>query len=160
MRWTVLVLIFSLVTILYPRAGFAETKRNQLEELFIWKMSDELKLTSSEEKKFTDIVKTLNKKKADLNQTLQTSIEQMGKASTLKKKEEELNRYRKDLQAFNRVSEEEVDQIKQLLGVERTIQYLQFKQDIANRIKATLANPDAPLKIEKKNLPAPKVIEE
>lgn len=160
MRWTVLVLILSLVSVIHPRVGFAETKRNQLEELFIWKMSDELKLTSSEEKKFTDIVKTLNKKKADLNQTLQTSIEQMGKAPTLKKKEEELSRYRKDLQAFNRLSEEEVDQIKHLLGVERTIQYLQFKQDIANRIKATIANPDAPLKIEKKPLPAPKVIEE
>ena len=143
-----------------PRAVFAETKRNQLEELFIWKMSDELKLTSSEEKKFTDIVKTLNKKKADLNQALQASIEQMGKAPTAKKKEEELNRYRKNLQSFNHLSEDEIDQMKSLLGVERTIQYLQFKQDIANRIKATLANPDSPLKVEKKVLPAPKVIEE
>lgn len=143
-----------------PRAAFAETKRNQLEELFIWKMSDELKLTSSEEKKFTEIVKNLNKKKAELNQSLQASIEQMGKAPTVKKKEEELNHYRKDLQTFNRLSEDEIDQMKILLGVERTVRYLQFKQDIANRIKATLANPDSPLKVEKKVLPPPKVIEE
>jgi hypothetical protein len=145
-----------------PLAVFAQSneKRNQLEELFIWKMSDELKLSSTEEKKFTEIVKNLNKKKADLNKALQEGVTKMGQATTSAKKNEEFNSYKKNLSAYNKVSEEELDKLKPLLGLDRTIQYLQFKQDISNRIKATLANPDAPMKVEKKTLPTPKVIVE
>ena len=80
----VLVIAFYLIQ---PRAVFAaesSDKRNQLEELFIWKLSDELKLSPVEEKKFTDIVKNLNKKKADLNHSLSEAIDKMKQASSTK----------------------------------------------------------------------------
>jgi hypothetical protein len=145
-----------------PLAVFAQgtsvAKRNQLEELMIWKMSDELKLSANEEKKFSEIIKDLSKRKSELNKSLQTSLINLGNIKDSKKLEVEFNLYKKSLQAFNKISEEELDKLKPLLGTERTVQYLQIKQDLATRIKATLTNPDTPLKDEKKPLPAPKVI--
>lgn len=156
-------LLTTILTVCVFHAGpaVAQTeKRNQLEELFIWKLSDELKLSPVEEKKFTDTVKDLNKKKSELNHQLQESIEKMSKAATTKKRDEELVRYRKTLQSYNHISEEEFDRLKPLLGADRMVQYLQVKQDLTNRIKSMLANPEASPKTEKKPLPAPKVIEE
>lgn len=124
----------------------------------IWKMSDELKLSATEEKTFSAIIKNLNTKKSDLNRSLQSSLESMVNTKDSKKREQEFLLYKKTLQSFNKVSEEELDKLKPLLGTERTIQYLQIKQDLATRIKATLTNPDAPMKDDKKLLPAPKVI--
>ena len=123
-------------------------------------MSDELKLSSSEEKKFTETVKDLNKKKADLSKSLQDSIEKMGKADSTKKREDELATYKKTLQSYNRVSEEEFDKIKPILGADRMVQYIQIKQDLTNRIKSMLLNPESASKTDRKNLPVPKVIEE
>ena len=156
----VLVIAFYLIQ---PRAVFAaesSDKRNQLEELFIWKLSDELKLSPVEEKKFTDIVKNLNKKKVDLNHSLSEAIDKMKQASSTKQREEELVRYRKTLQSYNHISEEEFDKLKPLLGADRMVQYLQIKMDLTNRIKSMLANPESSPKGEKKAFPAPKVIEE
>ncbi|MEK2687498.1 hypothetical protein [Bdellovibrio sp. GT3] len=161
MRRTFLIFILS-AFVTQPLAVFAQgktvAKRNQLEELMIWKMSDELKLSATEEKTFSAIIKNLNTKKSDLNRSLQSSLESMVNTKDSKKREQEFLLYKKTLQSFNKVSEEELDKLKPLLGTERTIQYLQIKQDLATRIKATLTNPDAPMKDDKKLLPAPKVI--
>lgn len=140
------------------RPAYAVEKRNQLEELLIWKMSDELKLNSIEEKKFTEILKGLNTKKAELNRSLQDSIEKM-KMVDAKAKGGELIRYRKSLAHYNRLSEEEFDRLHSLLGIERMVQYLVIKQDLTNRIKSMLVNPEAGRRA-RPNLPPPKVIEE
>jgi hypothetical protein len=143
--------------ILFSFQAFAEDKKNQLEELFIWKTSDELKLSASEEKKFTDLVKFLNKRKSDLNQSLHDSVDRIAAAKTTKDKDAELTKYRKDLGAYNKISEEEFDKMKTLLGSERLAQYLKLKQDLTGRIKTMLANPEGS-KAPDKKLPAPKVI--
>lgn len=137
----------------------AAEKRNQLEELLIWKMSDELKLSATEEKKFTEIVQGLNLKKAGINHALQESVQKMEKASSLKSKNEELSRYRKALANYTRLNEEEFDKLKSLLGVERMVQYLYIKQDLTNRIKTMLTNPESGSN-GRKTLPQPKLIEE
>lgn len=128
-----------------------------MEELFIWKTSDELKLSSSEEKKFTDIVKSLNKRKSDLNQSLHDSVDKISAAKTIKEKDSQLIKYRKDLGAYNKISEEEFDKLKTLLGSERLALYLKLKQDLTGRIKTMLANPEAPKSPDKTPLPTPKL---
>lgn len=138
----------------------AAEKRNQLEELLVWKMSDELKLNTQEEKKFTDIVKDINKRKSQFTQELQASLDKMSKAATIKEKDLELGRYRKSLQSYGRMSEEEFDKLKTLLGSERMVQYLQIKQDLTNRIKSMLVNPESTPAKTAKPLPQPKLIEE
>ena len=154
MRGTHSLLI--LILILFSFQAFAEDKKNQLEELFIWKTSDELKLSSAEERKFTDLVKSLNKKKSELNQSLHDSVDKIAGAKTTKEKDAELAKYRKDLGAYNKISEEEFDKLKVILGNERLAQYLKLKQDLTGRIKTMLANPEGS-KAPDKKLPAPKV---
>jgi hypothetical protein len=151
--------ILILCLFLFSFQAFAEDKKNQLEELFIWKTSDELKLSTSEEKKFTDIVKSLNKRKSDLSLSLHDSVDKIAAAKTTKEKDTELTKYRKDLGAYNKISEEEFDKLKTLLGSERLAQYLKLKQDLTGRIKTMLANPENN-KAPDKKLPAPKVIVE
>lgn len=154
-----ILLLFTIWTLCEPVVVVAAEKRNQLEELVIWKMSDELKLNSTEEKKFTEIVQSLNQKKAQANQAMQASLEKLGKLSTIKEKEEELSRYRKNLQNYGRIAEEEFDRLKPVLGPEKMIQYLQIKQDLTNRIKMMLSKPDGG-RAPSKPLPQPKLIEE
>jgi response regulator of citrate/malate metabolism len=136
----------------------AAGKSNQLEELLIWKLSDELRLSPLEEKKFSETVRALSQKKAEMNQSLQFSIEKLSKLKTIKEKEEELGRYRKALERFARLGEEEFDKLKPILGSERMAQYLVIKQDLSNRIKTMLVNPDNGK--GGKALPQPKLIEE
>jgi len=53
-----------------------ENKKNQIEDIFIWKMSDELKLSAAEEKQFSEIYRKLNQKKSNLqNELVQLSYE-------------------------------------------------------------------------------------
>jgi hypothetical protein len=154
-RW---ITIFFFTFNLFSVASLAAEKRNQLEELLIWKLSDELKLNSAEEKKFSEILKKLNENKADLNQSLQKSIEAMSKASTPKAKEAELTLYRKLVQNYAKLSEQEIDQLKPLLGVDRMVQYLNVKQDLTNKIKTLLSSENS--SNGTKPLPSPKIIEE
>lgn len=135
----------------------AAEKRNQLEELMIWKMSDELKLTSIEEKKFSEILKNLNEEKANLNLSLQKSVDSMTKASSTKAKEAELGNYRKLLQSYGKLSEQEIDRLKPVLGVDRLVQYLNVKQELTNKIKTLLSSEGSG---SGKPLPSPKIIEE
>lgn len=157
LRLLILILIFG--TLQAPTLVFAE-KRNQLEELFIWKMSEELKLSALEEKKFTEIVKNINSDKSKLNKELQDAVVKMAKLSTEKEKADSLKQYRKTLEKYNSLSEIEIEKMQSLLGVSRTLQYLQFKQDLTNRVKSLLASPEANSKAPSKPLPAPQVIEE
>ena len=123
-------------------------------------MSEELKLTATEEKKFTEIVKSINTEKSSLNKNLQDSIGLMSKLSGDKAQGEALKKYRKDLSKYNRLSEDEVERVQALLGVARTIQYLQIKQDLTNKVKSMLVSPEGKAKPGAKEMPAPTIIEE
>ncbi len=146
------------LSVLFSSVALAAEKRNQLEELLIWKMSDELKLTAQEEKKFSEVLRRLNDRKSILNNSLKDSLVKL-KQSSSKEQEKELKRYRQVLSDYNRLSLEEFDSLQPLLGAERMIKYLDIKQDLANRIKSMLLAPES-TPTKNKKLPAPKVIEE
>lgn len=153
--------VFSLCFLMSASASYAtEATKTKVEELFIWKMSDELSLIPGEEKKFTEIVKKLNQKKSDLNADMQNLMLSMQKAKTDAEKNKELSKYKKSLQAYSRLAEEEIDTIKNLLGIQRTVKYLEVKQDMTNRLKNLLANPEPATKKVTPPLPPPKIIEE
>ena len=133
-----------------------KSKSNKMEELFIWKISDELKLSTSEEKKFADLFKDLNKKKADLLRQQDEIINQLSKAS-VKAQKDLLKSYRRLLEDQNKLSTSEFDSMKKQLGDERLGKYFVVKRDLTNKVKLLLTD-----KSEKKDsqLPPPKVIEE
>ncbi|MFN3454441.1 MAG: hypothetical protein ACK41T_05720 [Pseudobdellovibrio sp.] len=141
-------------------------KKNSVEDIFIWKMSDELKLTAKEEKKFSDIHKSLNKKKMQLQSDLQKYSYALKTNPNIGKNEIELTikKYRSTLSQLNNISLQEVDKMKNLLGANKFLQYLAIKQDITLKLKSLVIGQNDEQEKQKEkskiSLPPPKVIEE
>ena len=70
-------LTFLLFTLSATAQVAPDSRKSYLEDIFIWKVSDELKLSVREEKKFQEIQKDLNKKKSNLNKEIQSSLEKL-----------------------------------------------------------------------------------
>ena len=152
----ILILIFTLVL---PMAVFA-ADRNKVEELFLWKISDELKLSVPEEKALGEFVKSQSEKKSKLNEQTQANLRQLAEASgDAKKVDKLLVEHKKILKAYNDLNVEEVEQIQKKLGSARAAQYLVLKNDLTNRLKTLLASPDKTTTPTKKLSP-PQIIEE
>ncbi len=150
--------LFSTIFIaLISTPAFAVEARNKVEELFIWKISDELKLSVPEEKNFSDFVRGLNQRRAQVNNDLQESLKKMSTSANPKEREKALSEHRKLLKSYSDLSIEEVDRIQKLLGTEKAAQYFVLKNDLTNRLKAMLAMPE---KKPTEKLGPPKVIEE
>ena len=134
-----------------------EIKKTHLEDIFIWKISDELKLSVQQEKKFTEINRTLNKKKSEINKKIQQAVQGLNAKSS----ESTLIKYKKLLLDYNQLSISEFDAIKQLLGTKKFISYLKIKNELTTKIKSILisekSNSDK-LETSNKPLPPPKVI--
>lgn len=154
-----------LIFILSSAAQVApESRKSYLEDIFIWKVSDELKFSVHEEKKFQEIQKDLNKKKSNLNKKIQSSLE---KLPDVRKQSDNqvkvhLDKHRNLLRSYNQLSVEEFDGMRKLLGSKKFVEYLQIKNDLTNKVKLLLVGEK-----EKKDsagekinlsLPAPKVI--
>lgn len=145
-----------LIPILF--SGFAlaqpETRASRLEELMLWKMSDELRLSPTEEKAFGDAVRDLNRRKTSLTERLAADLDAL-KAAKAKERPAVLTRYRKTLHEAQDLPLEEFDRMKKLLGEEKLVKYLDVKKDLADKVKALLLE-----KTESAPLPPPKLIED
>lgn len=133
-------------------------KKTQLEELFIWKLSDELKLGPSEEKKFADLVRSLNQKKLEGTLKIEQITKEFLTAKSDKEKEAILKNLKQVYRNYNSLSLSELDEMKRLLGIQRLATYLEVKQELTAKVKSLLIQrKDEP---QKKYLPPPKIIEE
>lgn len=159
---SVFILVFLVFTSLRTHAEESRSSNpptnHKFEDLFIWKVSDELKLSVPEEKAFSDLVRGLNQKKTDLNEQMQVTLKKLALAKDKKERDKALSEYKTEVKKIGKIAIDEVDQIKKVLGTEKAAQYFVLKNDLANQFKAKLVNPE-PDK-SKSELPAPKVIEE
>lgn len=155
-------LIFLILAALFSRQVYssqieAETKKTHLEDIFIWKISDELKLSVEQEKKFTEINRSLNKKKSELNKKIQEAVQRLSAMST----DIALNKYKKLIQQYNQISLTEFEAMRQLLGTKNFISYLKIKNELTTKIKSMLIADklgDSKKAAGNKPLPPPKVI--
>lgn len=117
----------------------ATNKAKQVEDLFIWKISDELKLSVKEEKSFSEIIRKLNKEKLDLtNQMDQLTIELKDQKDN-KKNQQILKKYKVSIQKYGLTSVQEIDKIEKLIGSERTAKYIVLKNDFTSKLKQLLS---------------------
>jgi hypothetical protein len=138
-------------------ASESELKKTQLEDIFIWKMSDELKLTTQQEKSFTELSRSLNRKKTELNRQIQETVQNLGS----KNQEADLQKYRRLIAEYSQLSVKEFDSIKRLLGSEKFSEYLKIKYELTTTVKSMLVGEKPSEKKEPVvNLPPPKVIVE
>lgn len=130
---------------------------NRLEELILWKVSDELRLSPAEEKSFNQIWHDLNEKKATLSKELEFASQDLGKAADEKSRAAAFRRLQKTQAALGQLPVQELERLKPVLGLQRLGRYLEVKQDLANKVKTLLSE-----KSEKKakDLPPPRILEE
>lgn len=142
----------------------SKNDKNKFEELLIWKLSDDLKLTVSEEKKFSEWMRELNHKKAAINNQIESVVRSLSELSannkiSLKNNDKEYDKllieYRRLLKSYNELSIKEVDNLQKIIGVNKTGQYLVFKSDLTNKLKQMLTPNE-----KTSPLPPPKVIQE
>ncbi|AZZ37726.1 hypothetical protein CIK05_13275 [Bdellovibrio sp. qaytius] len=139
-------------------------KKNSVEDIFIWKVSDELNLSATEEKKFADIHRELNKQKMQLAAQMQQisfkskEYPQLSKSKAI----EIIKEYKKTLMAYNNLSVQELEKMKALLGDKKYLDYLAIKQDINLRLKSLVLGNDKneDSKTKPLKLPPPQIIEE
>lgn len=145
----------------HKSAAANRNEKNKFEELFIWKLSDDLKLTVVEEKKFSEFIRDLNDKKTQINNEIDVTVQDIAKAINSKNQnknrdiEKLLTQYRKNIKNYNDLSLKELDGVQKIVGQERTAQYLVFKSDLTNKLKQLLSPTE-----KNSNLPPPKVIQE
>ncbi len=154
-----LLLLLTISSHLVASASEVDLKKSHLEDIFIWKMSDELRLTAQQERQFTEINKLLNKKKSELNRKIQESIQKL----TANDSDMLLRKHKKLIQEYNEIAITEFDSIKKLLGNEKFVSYLKIKNELTTKIKSILIGDKAPPEKDDrklKQLPPPKVIVE
>ena len=165
MRQTVLYLLAFFF--LLPLRAENESQKTYLEDIFIWKMTDELKLSVPEEKKFSSIQKNLNKQKLELNKALQDSVALLmqNQKQTVVKLNQQLNQHASYLEKYSRLASEELKEMRQLLGPRRLIEYLRIKSEINNKMKSLLAgesefknSSESKASEKTSSLPPPKII--
>ena len=158
------IIVFAILICFAPSVRAVDTK-NRVEELFIWKVSDELKLSVPEEKSFSKVIKTLNERRAQVNDSLQDVLRQLADSKTSKEKEKLLSEQKRLLRSYGELSLEEAEKIQKLLGIERAAQYFVLKNDLTHRLKTALMAPSdkasvGPTPVGHVKLGPPQVIEE
>lgn len=123
-------------------------ERSRLEELFIWKASEELKLPPAEETKFTEIIKTLNASRRAAGDEMDAAVKDLDAAKTKAEAEKALARHRAALKQVHAVQTAELDKLKPLLGSEKLARYLVVKNTLLERLKTMLSSPSPAAKPE------------
>lgn len=150
------ILFFVIIEIshaLSPNLVFA---KNKTEEIYIWKLSDELKLSTKEEQTFSEYIRDINKKRMTINQSIQENIQQMSKVKSKNEQEKLLNQHKSLLKKFSELNLDEVEKISKLLGPEKGVQYFVLKNEMNSRFKELLLTSDR----KKEITTPPKIIEQ
>lgn len=118
-------------------------ERSRLEELFIWKASEELKLPPQDETKFTEIIKALNVSRRAAGDEMDAAYKDLDAAKTKAEAEKAVARHRAALKQVQAVQTAELDKLKPLLGPEKLARYLVVKNTLLEKLKTMLSSAPA-----------------
>lgn len=144
-----LVIFFQVLPLVLPLAVLASTsepsmtteqlverERRRLEEVFIWKMSEELRLSVEIETTFAEAIRALNREKHSANSEVSQSLAALGKSKSPKDRDQALKRYERAWRSYGELPIREVSRMRPILGPEKLGQYLVAKSQMAERLKA------------------------
>ncbi len=113
-----------------------EREKRRLEELFIWKMCEELKLPVEVESSFAQAIRALNQEKSKSLADIEAALIAIEQAKTVADSEKAVKRYEKAIRKFGDVPIREVSRLRRILGAERLSRYLVSKSQMAEKLKA------------------------
>jgi hypothetical protein len=132
-----------LFVIFFPLFSFATS--NRVEDLFIWKVSEELKLTVKQEGQFSAMVKDFNQRRSDLNQKIEQALASLKTVNNETNKSEakkKLSDYKSLLSQYQKLALSEVDKAEAVLGTEKAARYFVIKADLTAQLKNALSEKD------------------
>lgn len=154
----------SFILILFISAFASAQNRNKVEELFLWKLSDEMKLSVPEEKALTDILRKSSLEKTQIQEKIQMSLKALSDSSVDQKKTEKLiSEHRQLLQKSHDLNMQEISAIQKRIGAQKTAQFLVLRNELTLKLKSIFTNPDKAqdkISSEKSKLAPPQVIEQ
>jgi hypothetical protein len=118
-----------------------EKARTRLEELFIWKTSEELKLPPEQEQKFSEIVHALGARKRKASERMEKAVAALDAAKGKPAADKALAQVRETLTEYNSIQLAEFDQLKSLIGSEKLARYYVVKGALSDKLKAMLSAP-------------------
>ena len=116
--------------------SLVDREKRRLEELFIWKMSEELKLPVEVESSFAETIRSLNREKSKSLSDIESALVAIDQAKTKTESEKAVKRYEKAIRKFGDVPIREVSRLRKVLGSERLSRYLVSKSQMAEKLKA------------------------
>jgi hypothetical protein len=120
--------------------GATPSPHNRLEELFIWKTSEDLKLPPGDEQKFTDIIHQINLQRRVANQRLEEALKVLANVKSKAETEKALIQYRVLVKDVQNIQVAEIDRLQKLLGPERMSRYLVLKSETTEKLKNLLSS--------------------
>lgn len=133
-------------------------KTKQLEDLFLWKVSDELKLSSQDEKKFSEAFRKLNQQKQQLNRNHEDKLAVFLAATDEKSRKSALQDYKKAVYALAEFPVKEFDELSKILGPVNFAKFLGLRVELTNKVKSLMISPEN-IKSKKPSLPPPRLID-
>lgn len=133
-------IVLGLILTLSVHQTFAQSAQ-RLEDLFIWKVSDELKLSSLEEEEFASMLRGLNSKRKKLNDEIESLLRDFGQVSKIQNENEssqKLREYERKIKQYSETQQEEIRKVEKVLGVRRAMVYFSLKNDLAFKIRQSL----------------------
>ncbi|MFP5519943.1 MAG: hypothetical protein ACLGGX_08570 [Bdellovibrionia bacterium] len=154
------LVIFILLS--FPAVSGASTSSSKIEELIIWKLSDELQLTLKEELEFSKLFKELNREKQNIQNQQNEHLKSSSNLKNIDSKKKWIQTYLKFAQKFSDLTQKENREMQKVLGTDKYIRYVVLKSDLSQRVRELMLDTEG-RKAEgtsPKKLPPPKVIEE
>ncbi len=121
---------------------------DRFQELFLWKMSEAMKLSAEKEEAFNTTVRQLNEKKAKALQDIDTSLAQMKDVKTESSAKAQVAKYKVALDAYHNVAQEELIQMSKIFNYSELSQYLTIKMEIIKRLQEKMLDPKKESKTE------------
>lgn len=133
-------------TSLDPEAALVAKEKNRLEEAFIMKMVEELKLGAEMQKNFAGAIRTLNREKAKANTAIADALIDIDKAqngdrrNAKKETESAVKKYEVAWRNYGDLPIREISRLRKILGIEKLARYLVLKSQVTEKITALSVN--------------------
>lgn len=119
----------------------SEKMRQRLEQLFVWRVSDRLQLTPTQETKFTEEFHKLSDERSKLSQELDSTLDQIDKEKENSDKSTKLlSDYTSALKRYNTMQSKEMDVMGHLFGTKKMVQYVLLKREMTQKFKDLLSS--------------------
>jgi len=115
-----------------------KSESSRLEELLIWKVSEDLHLSVPDEKRISDMIHELDQKKQEKAAQIEQAQKNLETATSDVESKKKLKDYREALRAYNQISVEEVDRVQKILKSPVAAQYFVVKGHLSRRIRNLL----------------------